>query len=117
MKTLNSRKVIVLCGGILAATLAAGCYGGGSGYSNDPYGYYGGYGSSYSYNDDNTRYSYPQSYGNSYGWGYRNGVRADENRDRYQARDNDRRVVVTPERRERTVERHSSSVHRDRDAH
>jgi hypothetical protein len=117
MKTLNSRKVIVLCGGILAATLAAGCYGGGSGYSNDPYGYYGGYGSPYSYNDDNTRYSYPQSYGNSYGWGYRNGVRADENRDRYQARDNDRRVVVTPERRERTVERHSSNVHRDRDAH
>jgi|ERR1700720_581244 hypothetical protein len=117
MKTLNSRKVIVLCGGILAATLAAGCYGGGSGYSNDPYGYYGGYGSSYSYNDDNTRYSYPQSYGNSYGWGYRNGVRADENRDRYQARDNDRRVVVTPERRERTVERNHSSVHRYSDAH
>jgi hypothetical protein len=117
MKTLNSRKVIVLCGGILAATLAAGCYGGGSGYSNDPYGYYGGYGSSYSYNDDNTRYSYPQSYGNSYGWGYRNGVRADENRDRYQARDNDRPVVVTPERRERTVERNHSSVHRDSDAH
>jgi hypothetical protein len=117
MKTLTSRKVIVLCGGILAATLAAGCYGGGSGYSNDPYGYYGGNGSSYSYNDDNTRYSYPQSYGNSYGWGYRNGVRADENRDRYQARDNDRRVVVTPERRERTVERNHSSVHRDSDAH
>jgi len=117
MKTLNSRKVIVLCGGILAATLAASCYGGGSGYSNDPYGYYGGgYGSSYSYNDDNTRYSYPQSYG-TYGWGYRNGVRADENRDRYQARDNDRRVVVTPERREPTAISRHSTVERDKDRH
>ena len=118
MKTLNSRKAIVLCGGILAATLAAGCYGGGYGYSNDPYGYNGGYGRSYSYNADNSGYySYPRSYPNSYNSGYRNGVRADENRDRYQARDHDRRVVVAPERRERTVERHNSSVHRDKDAH
>jgi hypothetical protein len=117
MKTLNSRKVIVLCGGILAATLAAGCYGGGSGYSNDPYGYNGGYGSSYSYNDDNTRYSYPQSYGNSYGWGYRNGERADENRDRYQARDTERHTTVTRERREPVNESRHSRNDRERDSH
>jgi hypothetical protein len=119
MKTLNSRKIIMLCGGILAATLAAGCYGGGYGYSNDPYGYYGGYGGSYSsYNDDNRGYSYPpQSYWNSYSSGYRNGVRADENRDRYQARDTERHIVVTRERREPITERHHSRGERDRNSH
>jgi hypothetical protein len=110
----------MLCGGILAATLAAGCYGGGSGYSNDPYGYYGygGYGRSYSsYNDDNRGYSYPpQSYWNSYSSGYRNGARADENRDRYQARDTERHIVVTPERREPTTERRQARGDRDRNS-
>jgi len=53
MKTTTSRRVVVL-GGLLAATLGAGCFGGGRGYSNSPYGYngsfytsrpyYGGYG-------------------------------------------------------------------------
>ena len=116
MKTFNSRKIIVLCGGILAATLAAGCYGGDRGYSNNPYGYGGGYGSSYSYND-NSGYSYPRSYPNSYNSGYRNGVRADENRDRYQAHDTNRRVVVTPERREPTAISRHSTVDRNKDRH
>ena len=68
MKTTNYRKIAMTLGGILIATVAAGCYGGGgSGYSNDPTativatvamelqsysGYSGGY-------------SHPQSYGNS----------------------------------------------------
>jgi hypothetical protein len=118
MKTLNSRKIIMLCSGILAATLAAGCYGGGSGYSNDPYSYYGSYGRSYSsYNDDNSGYSYPpQSYWNSYSSGYRNGARADENRDRYQARDTERHIVVTPERGEPITERHHSRGDLDRNS-
>ncbi len=72
--------------GILIATVVAGCYGGGgSGYSNDPYGYNSGY-SSYdellSISWLNGGYSHPQSYGNSYNTGYQNGVRADSNRDR-----------------------------------
>jgi hypothetical protein len=116
MKTFNSLKIIVLCGGILAATLAAGCYGGDSGYSNNPYGYGGGYGSSYSYNADNSGYYYPRNYNNSYSSGYQHGVRADENRDRYQARDTDRRVV-TPERREPTAVSHHSTIDRDHDGH
>jgi hypothetical protein len=114
MKTLISRKVIMLCGGILAATLAAGCYGGDSGYSNNPYGYYG---SPYSYNADSSGYSYPGNYSNSYNSGYQHGVRADENRDRYQARDKDRPVVVTRERREPTAVSHHSAVDHDKDSH
>lgn len=84
MKTTNSRKVAIAFGGILVATLAAGCFGGGGrGYSNN------GYNSSYSSYGD----SYPyRSYGNSYGAGYQNGVRADENRDRRQDRDIETRV-------------------------
>ena len=88
MKTINSRKVVMLLGGILAATLAAGCFGGGPGYSNDPYGYnssFSSYGNSHPYSGYANGYSYPQSYRNSYGTGYQNGVRADENRDRGEA--------------------------------
>jgi len=108
---------MMLCGGILAATLAAGCYGGDSGYSNNPYGYNGGYGSSYAYTGNGVGYSYPRNYSNSYNSGYQHGVRADENRDRYQARDTERHIVATPERREPTAESHHSTVDRDKDSH
>ncbi|MFZ2061742.1 MAG: hypothetical protein WAU82_12075 [Candidatus Binatus sp.] len=86
MKTTNYRKIALTFGGILIATVAAGCYGGGgSGYSNNPYGYnsgYSSYGSAYPYRGYNNGYSYQRSYGNSYNTGYQNGVRADANRDR-----------------------------------
>jgi hypothetical protein len=120
MKMINYRKMAMTFGGILIATFAAGCYGGGgSGYYNHPYGYnsnYSSYGSSYpysnydrgysypqSYSNYNRGYSYPQSYGNSYNNGYRNGVRADENRDRRQDRVNDQHAV--PVNRDRAVAR------------
>jgi hypothetical protein len=125
MKTIKSRRVLVL-GGILIASLAAGCYGGGHGYSNDPYGYNGGYGSSYSsnggyynstppagyYYSNPNRYngSYGNSYSNnngyngksSYNAGYQNGVRADAANDRHQDRAADNRTVET----QRTVATH-----------
>jgi hypothetical protein len=100
MKAINYRKVAMTFGGVLIATLAAGCYGGGgSGYSNGPYGYnsgYSSYGNSYPYRGSG--YSYPQTYGNSYSAGYQNGVRADANRDRREDRvnvDRDRGAVRT----------------------
>jgi hypothetical protein len=100
MKTTNYRKMIMTLGGVLIATVAPGCYGGGgSGYSNSPYGYnsgYSSYGNSYAYRSNG--YSYPQSYGNSYNAGYQNGVRADANRDRREDRvnvDRDRAAVRT----------------------
>src|SRR5713101_3417005 len=99
MNPINSRKVAMAFGGILVATLAAGCSGGGRGYSNNSYGYnssYSSFGDSYPYSG----YSYPQSYGNSYNAGYQNGLRADENRDRYQNRDPDRHAVVIRDRSE-----------------
>ena len=101
MKTTIYRKTVVTFGGILIATLAVGCYGGGSGYSNGGYGYnssYGSYGSSYPYGGYNSGYAYPRSYGNSYSAGYQNGVRADANRDRHQ---------------DRAAEQHASVVNRD----
>ena len=52
MKTIDPRKAIMTLGGILIATLAAGCFGGGPGYWNSSYGYnssYSSYGSSYPY--------------------------------------------------------------------
>jgi len=73
--------------GILAATLATGCFGGDEGYSNGRYGYtsnYSSYGSSYPYSG----YSYPRSSRNSYNAGYQNGLRADEDRD------NNRHAVI-----------------------
>ena len=107
MKTINYRKMAMTFGGILIATLGAGCYGGGgSGYYNRPDGYnsnYRSYGSSYPYSNYDPGYSYPQSYGNSYNNGYRNGVRADENRDRRQDRVNDQHAVAV--NRDRAVAR------------
>ena len=100
MKTNSYQKIIMMLGGVLIATVAAGCYGGGgSGYSNNPYGYnsgYSSYGNSYAYRSNG--YSRPQSYGNSYNAGYQNGVRADANRDRREDRvnvDRDRAAVRT----------------------
>jgi hypothetical protein len=97
MKTIAPRKAGMVLGGILIATVAAGCFGGGHGYSNDPYGYnsgynsnYSSYGSSYPYSGYSNGYSYPQNYGNSYSEGYQNGARADENRDRHQEAVHDR---------------------------
>ena len=106
MKTTNYRKLAMTFGGILIATLAAGCYGGGSGYSNGGYGYnsnYSSYGSSYPYSNYDRGYSYPQSYGNSYNSGYQNGVRADANRDRREDRVTGQHAV--PVDRDRAVAR------------
>jgi len=99
MKTTNSRKLVMTLGGILIATVAAGCYGGGGSgyYSSQPYGYnssYSSYGSSYPYSGYRSGYSYPRSYGNSYNVGYQNGARADANRDRPEARVSDRHVAA-----------------------
>ena len=69
MKPINFRKVVVAFGGILVATLAAGCFGGGRGYANRPYGYsssYSSYGDSYAYSGYDGGHSYPQSSENSY---------------------------------------------------
>jgi hypothetical protein len=77
MKPTDSRKVVMALGGILVATLAAGCFGGGRGYSNNSYGYnssYSSYGDSYAYSGYDRGHSYPQSYENSYSADYR-GVR------------------------------------------
>lgn len=77
MKTTNYRKMAMTLGGILIATVAAGCYGGGSGYSNNPYGYNSGYRSSYS------------SYGSSYPYrsnGYSDQHAVAVDRDRPEAR-------------------------------
>jgi hypothetical protein len=114
MKTINSRKLAMLFGGILAATLAAGCYGGGDsgyGYSNGPYGggyssNYSSYGNSYPYSGYNSGYSYPQNNGNSYNAGYQNGVRADANRDRHE--DRDQHVTVSRDVSKARVETHST---------
>jgi len=98
MKTSNYRNIVTTLAGVLIATVATGCYGGGgSGYSNGPYGYNSGYrtyDNSYAYGSGG--YSYPQTYGNSYSAGYQNGVRADSNRDRREDRvtvDRDRGAV------------------------
>jgi hypothetical protein len=102
MKTIDSRKVVVVATMMLAVTLAAGCFDGGSGYSNYPSGYNGGR-------------AYPQSYqnSNSYNAGYQNGVRADESRDRHQERDTDEHVVVTHDRDQRHTEKQSPDVDHD----
>jgi len=111
MKIITSRKVVMAFSGILAATLATGCFGGGPGYSNGSYGYnsnYSSYGSSYPYSGYNSGYSYPRSSGNSYNAGYQNGLRADENRD------NNQHAVVVRDRDESRTEAQPSSVDRDK---
>src|SRR5271166_5445717 len=114
MKPIDSRKVAMAFGGIMVATLAAGCFGGSRGYSDNPYGYnssYSSYGDSYPYSGYDRGHLYPQSYGNSYSAGYRNGVRADDDRDRHQDRDADRHALVIRDRGEASTEK---SVDHDR---
>ena len=92
MKRINYGKMAMTFGGIMIATLAVGCYGGGSGYSGG-YGYnssYASYGNSYPYSG----YSSPRNYGNSYTTGYQNGVRADANRDHGEDRATGQRAVA-----------------------
>jgi hypothetical protein len=111
VKVINSRKVVIAFGGILAATLATGCFGGGPGYSNGSYGYnsnYSSYASSYPHSGYNSGYSYPRNSGSSYNAGYQNGLRADENRD------NNQHAVVVRDRGESRTEAQHSSVDRDK---
>ena len=94
MKTTNSRRLVMTLGGILIATVAAGCYGGGGSgyYSSQPYGYnssYSSYGSSYPYS------GYRQNNVSSYHGGYQNAARVDENRDQHVATNPDRGVTRT----------------------
>ncbi len=99
MKTIDSQKIVIL-GAILAATMAAGCFGG-PGYSNQPYGYNGGY-------------SYPQNNGNAYNAGYQNGERADASRDNHQDRDTNQHVVVIRDHDQpRTEKQPSNTDHGD----
>jgi hypothetical protein len=110
MKMINSRKLVIAFGGILAATLATGCFGGGSRYSNGSYGYdsnYSSFGNSYPYSGYDNGYSYPRSSENSYNSGYRNGLRADENRD------NNQHAVEARDRGEARSEAQHSRVGRD----
>jgi hypothetical protein len=100
MKTTNSRKLVMTLGGILTATVAAGCYGGGGSgyYSSQPYGYnssYSSYGSSYPYSGYSNGQHYPQNNVSSYHDGYQNAARADENRDQHVATAPNRGVTRT----------------------
>ncbi len=111
MKTTNSRRLVMTLGGILIATVAAGCYGGGGSgyYSSQPYGYsssYSSYGSSYPYSGySNGRY-YRQNNVSSYNRGYQNAARADENRDQ--------RVATTPDRGVTRTETQHANVDHDK---
>ena len=100
MKTTNSRRLVMTLGGILIATVAAGCYGGGGSgyYSSQPYGYnssYSSYGSSYPYSGYSNGQRYQQNNVSSYHGGYQNASRADENRDQHVAKTPDRGVTRT----------------------
>jgi hypothetical protein len=120
MKTINSRKLVVL-GGILAATLAAGCFDSGGGYYGDPNGgYYNSspyYGSSRTYYPNNSgrniEHEYPQRYSNSYGAGYHDGVRADTSRDHQQERNSDHQAAVVRDRDQTRTEKVPTSVARE----
>jgi hypothetical protein len=60
MKATNSRKLVMTLGGILIATVAAGCFGGNPGYYASSSGYYSSYssyGSSYPYSGYREGYS------------------------------------------------------------
>jgi hypothetical protein len=100
MKTTNSRRLVMTLGGILIATVAAGCYGGGGSgyYSSQPYGYnssYSSYGSSYPYSGYSNGQRYQQNNVSSYHGGYQNAVRVDENRDQHVATAPNRGVTRT----------------------
>ncbi len=111
MKLINVRKVVMAFSGILAATVAAGCFGGGPGYSQGPYGYnssYSSYGSSYPYSGYNSGYSYPRSSGNSYNATYQNEARSDGNHGYNQ------HAVVARDRVEAPASARKSSVDQDK---
>ena len=110
MKTTNYRKIIMTLGGVLIATVAVGCYGGGSGYSNYPGGYNSSYGSSYPDRNYNNGYASQHSYSNSYNAGYHNGVQADANRDRHEDRVEQQHTVVHSEATHPTVDRDKVSL-------
>jgi hypothetical protein len=100
MKTTNSRKLVMTLGGILIATVAAGCYGGGGSgyYSSQPYGYnssYSSYGSSYPYSGYSNGQRYQQTNVSSYRGGYQNAAPAYENRDQHAATTPNRGVTRT----------------------
>jgi len=97
MRAIKSQTLVMTLGGMLIATLAAGCFGGGSGYSGGPYGYsssYSSYGSSYPYSGYDGGYSSSRSYGRSYDAGYQSVGRADVNHDRGEARVETQRASV-----------------------
>ncbi len=100
MKTTNLRKLVMTLGGILIATVAAGCYGGGGSgyYSSQPYGYnssYSSYGSSYPYSGYSNGQRYQHNNVSSYHGGYQNAARVDENRDQHVATAPNRGVTRT----------------------
>jgi hypothetical protein len=123
MKTISSRTVTIL-GGLLALTLAAGCFSGGRESSNSPYGYNGtfytskpydgGYGNPYPYNSGyNDTHSFPQSFGNSnsYSSGLQHGVPAEASRDHHYDRASDQHVAVVatrPRDQARNERRHTT---------
>ena len=129
MKTTTSRRVSVMSG-ILAATLAAGCFGGG-GYSNSPYGYNGafytsrpyagGYGNPYPYNGGyNDTHAFPQSFGdsNSYSAGLQHGVVTEAAADSHHEAGSDQYIAaaVTRPPDQTRNERGRMSVDRDKDS-
>jgi hypothetical protein len=126
MKTISSKKVVIM-GAVLAATMAAGCFGGGQEYSNNPYGYNGafytsrpyagGYGNPYPYNSGyNDTHSFPQSFGNSnsYSSGLQHGVTADASRDYGHERASDHNVAEARPRVQARSERQTTSIDSDR---
>jgi hypothetical protein len=105
-------------------TLVAGCFhGSNNGYSNNPYGYNGGfynsrpydggYGNPYPYNSGyNDTHSFPQSFGNanSYSAELQHGVRAEASQDDHHERANNQHVaVIRPPDRVRS-ERQPTSI-------
>src|ERR1700730_13463589 len=123
MKRINYRRLGVL-GGILSAILAAGCFGGGRGYSNNPFcynsGYYSStqytnpYGNPYPYNSGynssyNDEHWYPQSYRNSYSVGHPDGLRAEASRDRHEDRTAEQHVARDRDRGQARNETHHRS--------
>jgi hypothetical protein len=111
MKTTNSRRLAMTLGGILIATVAAGCYGGGGSgyYSSQPSGYnssYSSYGSSYPYSGYSNGQRYQQNNVSSYHGGYQNAARADENRDQH--------VATTPNRGVTRTETQHANVDHDK---
>ena len=126
MKTTTYRKVLIL-GGLLAATLAAGCFGNGRGTSNSTYSYNGsfytsrpydgGYGNPSPYNSGyNDTRSFPQSFGNSnsYSSGLQHGERVEASRDERRPSDGHVAVAATRHREQARNERPPTSVDRDK---